>query len=100
MTPDVGDPNPSDPRRRFSLLTRLLARERKHLRLVAQSMEAARPVAGDRGIELAMQPNGEARVRIDRTRVAQVLDNLLFVESAVNRGTTFRIALPTAQEGR
>jgi signal transduction histidine kinase len=46
-------------------------------RLVAQSVEAARPVAGDRDIELAMHPNGEARVRIDRTRVAQVLDNLL-----------------------
>jgi signal transduction histidine kinase len=148
-------------------------------RLVAQSVEAARPVAGDRGIELAMHPNGEARVRIDRTRVAQVLDNLLSnalkftetggrvdvrlstsngsafvevadtgmgissedqaklfqrfyrtdaagekaidgtglglwiskaiveahggeitVESDVNRGTTFRIALPAAQEGR
>jgi signal transduction histidine kinase len=147
--------------------------------LVAQSVEAARPVAGDRGIELAMHPNGEARVRIDRTRVAQVLDNLLSnalkftetggrvdvrlstsngsafvevadtgmgispedqaqlfqrfyrtaaagekaidgtglglwiskaiveahggditVESAVNRGTTFRIELPTAQEDR
>jgi signal transduction histidine kinase len=45
--------------------------------LVAQSVEAARPVAGDRGIELAMHPNGEAHVRVDRTRVAQVLDNLL-----------------------
>ena len=44
---------------------------------VAEAVEAARPVALDRGIDLELQTNGGARVRIDRTRLAQVLDNLL-----------------------
>ena len=44
---------------------------------VAESVQAARPVAADRGIELNLHQNGEAHVRADRTRLAQVMDNLL-----------------------
>jgi hypothetical protein len=44
---------------------------------VAESVEAARPVAADRGIELTLHRNGEAHVHGDRTRLAQMMDNLL-----------------------
>lgn len=44
---------------------------------VAEAIEAAQPAAADKAIELALDVDGDAPVRVDRTRLAQVIDNLV-----------------------
>jgi signal transduction histidine kinase len=45
--------------------------------VVAESVDAALPVAADRRIELELETNGGSTVAIDRERFGQVVDNLL-----------------------
>jgi signal transduction histidine kinase len=45
--------------------------------LVAQAVEAARPAAAEKGIELDVALDGLSELHADRARLAQVLDNLI-----------------------
>jgi signal transduction histidine kinase len=45
--------------------------------LVAQAVEAARPAAAEKGIELDLALDGLSELHADRARLAQVLDNLI-----------------------
>ncbi len=42
-----------------------------------QAVDAARPAAAEKGVELGIEPDGLCEVDVDRARLAQVLDNLL-----------------------
>jgi signal transduction histidine kinase len=44
---------------------------------LAEAVAAASPLAAGHGVELALHHNGEIRVLVDRTRLGQVIDNLL-----------------------
>jgi signal transduction histidine kinase len=45
--------------------------------LVRQAVDAARPAAAEKRVELEIEPDGLCEVEVDRARLAQVLDNLL-----------------------
>lgn len=45
--------------------------------LVRQAVDAARPAAAEKRVELEVEPDGLCEVDVDRARLAQVLDNLL-----------------------
>jgi signal transduction histidine kinase len=45
--------------------------------LVRQAVDAARPAASEKRVELEIEPDGLCEVEVDRARLAQVLDNLL-----------------------
>jgi signal transduction histidine kinase len=45
--------------------------------LVHQAVDAARPAAAEKRVELEVEPDGLGAVDVDRARLAQVLDNLL-----------------------
>ena len=49
----------------------------QELQLVRQAVDAARPAAAEKGVELEIEPDGLSEVDVDRARLAQVLDNLL-----------------------
>ncbi|HEY8630499.1 MAG TPA: ATP-binding protein [Gaiellaceae bacterium] len=55
-----------------------LERESMHVEeLVRHAVDAARPAATEKGIEIALDLNGPGELHADRARLAQVLDNLI-----------------------
>jgi signal transduction histidine kinase len=55
-----------------------LERESMHVEeLVRQAVDAARPAATEKGIEIALDLDGLGELHADRARLAQVLDNLI-----------------------